>query len=323
MKKENIALVSIIVPVYNVEKYLQRCIDSLINQTYKKIEIWLINDGSTDLSGQICEQYKAADNRINVIHKHNGGLSDARNCGLSKITGDYVCFVDSDDWVLNIYVEELLKLSQLHNADIVVCSNCVTTKELGKIPNKKRYTYTIYGKEASLTHLLYLKGISTSAHGKLFKREIIEGITFPTGKLFEDVVPIFHCFEKAQKTVISTRKLYFYFKRADSITKSSYTPKCMDYVIQCNLLYNYVIQTYPSMKNAALSRLIWSEIYIIVHMENYKAYEKEYNEIWQHICKNRKHVICDRNASFKYRGICVLSYLGSWFLRFIFNIMQS
>ncbi|MBQ2116841.1 MAG: glycosyltransferase family 2 protein [Lachnospiraceae bacterium] len=215
--------ISIIVPVYNVDKYLEVCIDSIINQTYKNIEIILVDDGSTDKSGRICDEYAKKDDRICVIHQVNQGLSKARNIGFSASTGVYIAFVDSDDFISPVYIETLYKIILRYNADISVCEytqeqNDIDTKYLPD--NNKEY------KKDAVTMLRQwhgkLKQIETVAWNKLYKREILESMSpeiFPTGKTHEDVYTSHLFVEKASGIAITNRKLYYYRKRDNSISR--------------------------------------------------------------------------------------------------------
>ena len=185
--------ITVIVPVYNVENYLEKCLDSLINQTYKNLEIIVINDGSTDNSGEICQEYAQKDNRIVYIEKENGGLSDARNVGLDKMTGSYVTFIDSDDWVELDYVEILYKKIIEYQADISV-GNYYSYNE-----DEETYYFHIYGDSyyekvydnISIFENLYesqeMKSFALiSAWGKLYKAKLFDYLRFDKGKLGED-----------------------------------------------------------------------------------------------------------------------------------------
>jgi len=211
-------LISIIVPVYKVEKYLNRCINSIINQTYKNIEIILIDDGSPDRCGEICEEYSNKDNRITVVHKKNGGLSDARNIGMEIAKGNYITFIDSDDWVHEEYIERLYKLLKENNSDISICNFIRTSKEYIQDDTSKVILYEFSNTEAleQLTGKYYIQMVV--AWGKLYKRELFNGIKFPYGKLHEDEFTTYKVLFKSDKIVFTTETLYYYWQREDSIT---------------------------------------------------------------------------------------------------------
>ena len=171
-------LISVIIPVYNVELYLRRCVDSVINQTYKLLEIILVDDGSTDSSGKICEEYSKTDNRIKVIHKTNGGLSDARNAGIEICKGDYITFVDSDDWIDPDLVKHLYDIIVKFNADISigmykkVYDNFINDKCIKEFYNVYEYAGT-----KALEELYVHRSFGVHACGKLYKRNLFDTLS--------------------------------------------------------------------------------------------------------------------------------------------------
>ena len=214
-------LISVIVPIYNVSQYLKQCVDSILNQSYKNLEVILVDDGSTDNSGVICDQYAQMDNRVVVIHKENGGLSDARNAGLEVAKGEYIGFVDSDDFVdLSMY-ETLVEILEKNQADIAIANwqdffdnkkNEVHENRTGNIlifENIEVLRFLIYGKDKYR--------ISFSVWDRLYRRNIIKGLYFPKGKCYEDVVWSAKVFYVAKRGVYIDKDLYYYRRRDDSI----------------------------------------------------------------------------------------------------------
>ena len=217
-------LISVIVPVYNVEKYLEACINSILCQTYKNIEIILVDDGATDRSGKICDLYLKKDSRIKVIHKENGGLSDARNYGMKAATGECLVFVDSDDIVSADYVLHLYQLCKVNKTEIAVCQFCHCTNQ----SNAKFtlcQTQKVYSSKAAIINMLYQKDILVSVGSKIFRRKIFDQTEFPVGLLFEDSAVMYRLFEKAKSIVVSDAKLYGYVHRNDSITTKKFSKK--------------------------------------------------------------------------------------------------
>lgn len=214
--------ISIIVPVYNVEKYLPTCLDSIIAQSYKNLEILVVDDGAKDSSGAICDEYANKDIRIVALHKQNGGLSDARNYGMQLVTGDYISFIDSDDYVHPDYISTLYKNLVLNEADISIC-NFQKIKEGGK-PNidENLDEVHVYNTSDSLKQLLSGENSIqfTIACGKLFKRYIFDDIRFPKGKHYEDSATDHLWYAKAKRTVYTNRALYYYLQREGSIKSS-------------------------------------------------------------------------------------------------------
>ena len=219
-------VISIIVPVYNVEKYLSRCVDSILAQTFRDFELILVDDGSTDNSAEICNKYAAKDSRIKVIHKENGGQSSARNNGLEIAIGKYIGFVDSDDWISTDCFEYLYTLIEKFNADAVSADfvfayeNKPVAFQKDKNPKEK----IIAGADEILCYYLKqdkMHGKNDFAvWGKLFKRELFRGLRFPAGKIYEDNIINFKLFQKCARYAKSTKKIYAYFQRGISTTKS-------------------------------------------------------------------------------------------------------
>lgn len=215
-------LISVIIPIYNVEEYLGQCIESVLNQSYNKLEIILVDDGSTDRSGIICDDFKAIDNRIVVIHKQNGGAASARNMGLSVAKGEYIGFVDSDDYVDKNFFERLFLAARVNDADM----SCMDYKEVYEdgeeykegikdiiILKNKDFLMEIAKPESDLN-------ITFCMWTKLFKRSLLENIQFPDGMNYEEIVPITKAVMKANRCVFVKEKRYFYRLRNGSITRS-------------------------------------------------------------------------------------------------------
>ena len=219
-------LISIIIPIYNTEKYLKRCLDSIINQSYKNLEIILIDDGSTDSSSNICKKYLKKDKRIKYFKKENGGLSSTRNYGLKKSSGKYIGFIDSDDVIsidmfLTLY-NNLVKTS----SDMSICE-VVRFKENVEFNNSNNYN--IYNSKEVLKIILEDKKICNFAVNKLYKKELMKDIEYPIGKYQEDVGTTYKFIKNAKKIVYSDSKLYGYYSRNNSITKSLSTKFVYDY----------------------------------------------------------------------------------------------
>lgn len=221
---------SIIVPVYKVEQYLNRCIDSILLQTYRDFELILVDDGSPDNSGKMCDDIAKTDKRIKVIHKENGGLSSARNTGLDIASGDYVGFIDSDDWVTKDMFEHLISLADSYNCEIAsasyVFSNGETTFKQPNIEVK------VFNKKEALRYYM-LEGMSSRISDypvciKIYKKILFDNIRFPEGQLYEDVATNFILIQKSSIYVKSNKICYYYFQDGGSITRSGFKNKDMD-----------------------------------------------------------------------------------------------
>ena len=176
--------ISVVIPVYNSERFLPECLDSVVSQSYGDISIILIDDGSDDASGKICDGFASSDPRITVIHTENLGASAARNTGIAASDGDYVCFIDSDDYVAPDYIEYLLKLSKDHQADISVCQRTNGRKTV-------KETRILNGNQNCMSAFVRSAEIDSVVWGKLYKRTLFEGIFFPEGKRYEDEFTIY------------------------------------------------------------------------------------------------------------------------------------
>ncbi len=224
-------LISVIIPVYRVEKYLGRCIDSILGQTYKNLEIILVDDGSDDRSGEICDEYAEKDARIIVIHKENGGLSDARNAGMKKATGEYIAFADSDDYFHKDMYQMMMAELMKENADVSICGYEYVYEgkddDYGEVPEKyekiimdgREAQYRYY--ECDLTLPL------TVAWNKIYKKTLLDGIEYPKGKIYEDEYTTFRILYKTKKIVFMNIPFCRYFQRDDSIIGSKLTEKNM------------------------------------------------------------------------------------------------
>jgi glycosyltransferase involved in cell wall biosynthesis len=214
-------LISVIIPVFNVEAYLPKCLDSILCQTYENLEIIVVNDGSTDNSPQICEEYANKNSRIKVINKKNGGLSSARNAGLNIATGKYIGFVDSDDFIEKDMYEKMLNAMLEHSANLVIC-NYFSDREI-KYPCEKSMLAN-----ADFVFRLYLKdNLQAFAWNKLYPRETFNEIRYANGILFEDMDIFLPILEKSKKIVLLNDKLYHYIQRKNSITNSKFNQKQM------------------------------------------------------------------------------------------------
>lgn len=225
-------LISVIIPVYNVEDYLHYAIESLGKQTYKNFEIILVNDDSTDDSGKLCDDYSEKYSNVRVFHKENGGLSDARNFGVQKAKGEFITFLDPDDYLEAYSLELLASVQKQHNCDIV--STRVKATELYNVYSNHSLTeediknVIVMDRDVFLEEAFYDKVATVSACGKLYRKSILE-IPFPKGRIYEDLYIISEHVEKANKIVHTPIQIYNYYKRQGSIVNSKFTSKQYDF----------------------------------------------------------------------------------------------
>lgn len=228
-------LVSVIVPVYKVEKYLSKCIESIINQTYKSLEIILIDDGSPDNCGNICDEYAKKDNRIRVIHKQNGGLSDARNAGIVASSGEYLMFIDSDDYIHPEMILKLYKRLIKDGSDMALCGFSYVDENgegIDKMNQKSPIKDEVLNKTEFFNKALKASGCwyYVIACNKLYKKEIFNNIKFPLGKIHEDEFIIHKIIDKCDKISCVSDNLYYYVQRTGSIMNTKYDIKRLDII---------------------------------------------------------------------------------------------
>lgn len=308
-------LISVIVPVYNVEEYLERCVNSLLNQSYKDIEILLVDDGSTDKSGGICEAYRRQDSRVRVFHKKNGGLSDARNFGIEKAKGEYLTFVDSDDYVSPNYLQSLHEMLIQKEADISMCSYMKTKENTVECYDKVNASEIVLLKnEETLEKMLYRNGVDSYSWGKLYKKELFDDIEFPVGKLFEDVWIMHRIYDRANLVAFNPARLYFYFQRQGSIVNSQFSTRKMDQVFASEEVLRFIKSKYPKLTNAAISKLFIASIDIFRRIPGKDRYKKEKKYLKAIIKKYRMNVWKDKKNKKFTRLIAVASFVNiEWF----------
>lgn len=228
-------LISIIVPVYNVERYLQRCVDSILRQTYKEIEVILVDDGSIDRSSAICDEYAASDPRIKVVHQQNGGASCARNTGIDLASGNYIGFVDSDDWIAPETYETLYKNIIHFDADVSDIDSIITSAEF--VYKNEEEKILVLDKEDILID--YFIADRYSCCRKLYKRSVIGDIRFPLGKIGEDISTNFLFLSSADREVKSSLKLYYYYSNPESVSGCIFRKRDFDILDACSDLLKY------------------------------------------------------------------------------------
>jgi len=308
----NNPLISIVVPVYNVEKYLPLCIESIIRQTYKNLEIFLVDDGSPDNCGKICDEYAQKDNRIKVIHKQNGGLSDARNVAIDVATGEYITFIDSDDYVKEDYIEYLYGILSKYDADMSITffnmfyEGCSPKEE----PTNTSKECKILNIDDALTMMFYQKEFDTSAWGKLYKIDLFkDGIRYPKGLLYEDLPTTYRIIIKCNTIVFSQYKSYYYLLRKDSIEGSSFNPRKLD---SCLTIIKQLERDMPLMsktvQRALKCRIVSFSLHVLLEIP--EEQKEDIEQLFYYVKKYRTLDLFDRNARFKNRVASLLSYFG-------------
>lgn len=245
------SLISVIVPIYNVEKYLDRCVDSIINQTYKNLEIILVDDGSPDNCPQICDDYAKKDSRIKVVHKENGGLSDARNVGMEVATGEYVSFIDSDDYVSLDFYETLFQTMIDNDSDIVECSVVKFYEDNNFDEYSDDLKVTNYDTLYGLEGLINENPFKQHVWNKLYKSSVALDIPYAVGKLNEDEFWTYQIFGKAKKVTRINKTMYHYFQRGSSIMGNGYNIRRLDALEGKMNRQAYIEKNFPTLATKA------------------------------------------------------------------------
>lgn len=312
MGADNNPLISVIIPVYNVEKYLDYCIKSVMAQDYRYLDIILVDDGSTDLSGKICDDYAARDKRITVIHKKNGGLSSARNVGIALIKGKYLCFIDSDDYIRSDYISKLLSYITADNTDLVCCSYKKVIGDIDYMAKPQKKTEHLIFDKKIFVYQMVSRKIPMYAHGKLYDAKLVPYLVFPEGRVFEDVITNWQVINKIQKATFFTEQLYFYRQREESITNAEFNPSRMDQLYFSEQIFSEVNHN-SDLGYAAGTRCFFSaaDNYALAKKKNVN--EKKYLE--QAIIKYRSFVLKDSCAEINLKIMALLSFINIGFVR--------
>lgn len=253
--------ISVIVPIYNVEAYLERCIESIVNQTYRNLEIILVDDGSPDGCGSICNQWEKRDSRIKVIHKENGGLSDARNAGMKIATGNYIAYVDSDDWIDSSMYENMMNVLLKEHSDIVSCGFRKVSVMNTNMPDQPITFFQYHNTHDALEALITENGLQQVVWNKLYKRSLVEDILFEKGKYNEDEFWSYQVIGRANKITVLENIYYNYFQREDSIINEAYSLKRLDGLEGKENRQRYIDCFYPELSGIARLNLFYSYMY--------------------------------------------------------------
>ncbi|MGF2941895.1 glycosyltransferase family 2 protein [Enterococcus xiangfangensis] len=258
--------ISIIVPVYNVEKYLRKCVDSILAQTFTDFELILVDDGSPDNSGAICDQYAEKDSRIKVIHKENGGLSDARNAGIEVAKGKYLGFIDSDDYIADDMYELLYNNIIKEKADLSICG--IYHVYEGKEPERKIEKYMVLNRDEATVLIFHGNQISDHAVNKLYSRSIFSELRYPLGKYHEDSFTIVGILDQCEKVVVDTKQKYYYYHRDDSITSQTFSQKHLEYITAWEQNEQKVLGRSKEIDEAAHQRVCFANFLVLDKIVN-------------------------------------------------------
>lgn len=311
-------LISVIIPVYNVQEYLSECLESVRKQTYENLEIFLVDDGSKDSSGAMCDQYALEDSRIKVIHKENGGLSSARNAALDVATGEYITFVDSDDYLADDYVEYLYDLLKSNNADLSICHMTEFYDDEAKKKDSKQEEsqISVMSSDQALKRFLLQKNLFASAWCKLYKRELFAETRYPIGYYYEDMAIIHKIFLDSDKIVWSNQKKYFYRQRRNSIMNEKFNRKKLHRIEIAEQMKEEILTVKPELKSAVYVRCFIANIQTLRELPDKKEYSVYKAEINENIKKYRRETVTNIEAKASTRCMALVSYLGIRVLKF-------
>lgn len=298
-------LISIIVPIYNVEKYLKKCVNSILSQTYKNLEVILINDGSIDNCAKICDDFSKLDNRIVVIHKKNEGLAEARNIGLNIAKGKYIGFIDSDDYIEKDMFEKLYTNIIEYNADISIC-NIMEEKEDGEFIRSyinKDTGILQFNKIEALKNLIIDRIITNHACNKLYKKALFNNIKYPYKRKMEDMATTYKLFDLANKVVVDSSIGYHYIQRENSIMGNINRELIEHYELAVKEKDEYLLDKYPELKESieiekinSIKTLFYYAVFAdlkdIYDSEKYKTFLIEYRENYK---KYRNRIFAEIN----------------------------
>lgn len=328
MMEEN--LISVIVPVYNVEKYLGECVDSILNQTYTNIEVILIDDGSKDNSGVICNQYEKKDNRVKVIRKTNEGVSSARNLGIAEAKGEWISFVDSDDWIEPNYLEELLKSAKENGAEIAMCGYNRVTGEKKESINSLGKVFTLNRREYIIKLLNPQTGYGF-CHMKIFKAECIKNTVFDTTlKVGEDVLFNEQVSENITSICIVEKNLYNYRINSNSVVRKYTSEYANNYLESMKKNKDYLLRTYGEDEEIRQNYYNFVAFHILLIAVNY-CYNKDNNvknktNLCKQICKIEEFEEGIRNSNYNNLSITrkitlfTIKHKFFWLTKVICNI---
>lgn len=315
----NLPLISVIVPVYGVEKYLAKCVDSILNQTYKNLELILVDDGSPDKCGEICDEYAQKDNRVKVIHKENGGQGTARNRGLDICTGSYITFLDSDDYMVESCIEKLYSHLIENDLEISACNYSRYAKNGDLISvNENRFDdFIVDGIEAQ-KRIWYAECINLAPWGKLYKRELWDDVRFKECRFYEDYATMHYVYTKTKRFGYLHKSLVNYLVRNNSTTRRFNEIKYEVLDIADDTI-SFAEKKQHDLFPAAICKAVSTYFHICMQMSDNEEYNKRISAF---VKKYRKTVLKDKRATKKVRIACLLSYFGLGFVKNIFNSIK-
>jgi Glycosyltransferases involved in cell wall biogenesis len=264
--------ISVVIPIYKVESYLKECVDSIFKQTYKNLEIILVDDGSPDNCPQICDQYAAYDNRVKVIHKVNSGLSDARNVGIEIATGKYITFLDGDDFIKKDMIEYLFNKLHENNADIAFCQRENVNESGDALSDGKLFKdFVVRGNQECMHQFLTSPSMDTVAWGKLYRLDLFTGVRYPVGKYHEDVYTTYKLVAKSNCIAVGSERMYCYRIRSESITSASFKLKHLDAIEANKERREFIKEYFPMLTTYANAGVVYAANQCTLRLAKHKS----------------------------------------------------
>ena len=309
-------LISVIVPVYNAEKYLDQCLESIVAQRYRHLEIIVVDDGSTDTSGERIDRWAERDERIRVIHQPNGGHSAARNTALDAITGEMVIMVDSDDVLHPDFTATLLNVMQQTDCDIAVGRYVAFDGEQPLFPTETgNGTIQQYDQQEAMLAVFYQDGLTHSPWGRLFKASLFDNIRFPLGIIYEDLAIIYPLLKKCS-TVATTDRVLYGYRQHDSNSMRVFSPRRAAVLDVCEELERTMQTSDPQYLTAVRSRLLsaYFNILLLSRQDGQNDHRQLQERCWAGIKRLRRECLFDPRVRLKNKLGILASYPGRWFL---------
>lgn len=314
---ENKPLISVIIPVYRVEDSLDTCLESVVHQDYENLQIILIDDGSPDKSGEICDFWATKDKRIEVIHKENGGLSSARNAGLEIVRGAYILFLDSDDFLDLTTCSQLYSIIEKNDADVAVCHQLDLFENASK-EFVREGQVKVLDRETAIAEIWYQK-VLPSAWGKLYKADLFHDLSFREGIYFEDVDIIYQLYWKSRRIAITTARLYGYVHHSGTITTGAFSSHNLDILSITDRINDFVSNKSQTIKDAARAYSCAVALRVFLNTPKNKEFIEDINKAKATLKQEGRTVLKDKNIKNKLK-IALILYL--YFRPFISLVYQ-
>lgn len=314
-------LISVLIPIYNVEDYLDRCLTSVLNQTYKNLEVILVDDGSPDNSGALCDGYAEKDSRVKVVHKENGGISDARNAALDAATGKYVTFIDPDDYVKETYVEYLYELVKEFGTRMSIALH-EAVYETGKVLKWDTGERILMDSEKCMERILYHDALDISVWGKLYERSLFKNVRYPKGKLFEDAGVTYKLIIQCDKVACGFESQYYYMiRKGCSIVTSRFHKSKLDMIEMTDQMAQGLREKYPALEDAILRRQVYARFTTLRQLvESDIRYRDKEKELIGYIKKNASSVLRNEKAPKRDKFAIRAAYLGAGFFKYSWKL---